>query len=106
MVLKGTIDFIDAPVAFKTVKSGRSEELKDIMAEIKIMSYIGSHTNVVGLLGAYTREIRKGNFNIKSEIVFFSISQNLNYQGLPTLRWNIVLLVTCKTSCGSVEPIQ
>jgi len=47
-------------VAFKTLKVGNRVTMKAILAEIKIMSYIGFHPHVVQLLGAYTAEAVKG----------------------------------------------
>jgi serine/threonine protein kinase len=57
-VYKGTID--DSDVAFKTTKSTQVSQLKNFLSEVKIMIHIGKHPNVVGIVGAYTAEIRDG----------------------------------------------
>jgi len=33
---------------------------KSVLTEVKVLSYIGLHPNVVGFFGAYTKEINKG----------------------------------------------
>lgn len=34
--------------------------LEALVSELKVMTYIGSHLNVVNLLGAHTKNIAKG----------------------------------------------
>lgn len=51
-------------VAVKTVKSNSKaayEELEALVAELKILIYLGPHPNIVNLLGACTKQITKGN---------------------------------------------
>ncbi len=66
IVYKGTVSDFNAiqnalDVAVKTTKSKTSASiLKSVLSEIKTMIYIGQHENVVGLVGAYTAEVRKG----------------------------------------------
>lgn len=46
-------------VAVKTVRPNEDvSNFKMLLAEVKIMAYIGSHENIVSLVGAYTRNIR------------------------------------------------
>jgi len=35
-------------------------EFKSVLTEVKVLCYIDTHQNVVGFLGAYTKEISKG----------------------------------------------
>ena len=49
-------------VAVKMVRShGNMVGLKALMSELKIMIHLGSHLNVVNLLGACTKNVIKGN---------------------------------------------
>lgn len=64
-VLKGEAIGIDSDpitvVAVKMVKShGNMIALKALTSELKIMIHLGSHLNVVNLLGACTKNISKG----------------------------------------------
>ena len=48
-------------VAVKTTKSVTNDAaLENLVRELKILIYLGSHLNVVNLLGACTKEIHKG----------------------------------------------
>lgn len=48
-------------VAVKMIRSqGNMLALKALMSELKIMIHLGSHLNVVNLLGACTKNIGKG----------------------------------------------
>lgn len=48
-------------VAVKMVKSQTNiAALENLVSELKILIYLGSHLNVVNLLGACTKRIRKG----------------------------------------------
>ena len=48
-------------VAVKMVRShGNMMALKALMSELKIMIHLGSHLNVVNLLGACTKNVIKG----------------------------------------------
>ena len=50
-------------VAVKMVKSNvDATALESLIGELKIMARLGSHPNVVNLLGAYTKNIAKGQF--------------------------------------------
>ena len=54
-------------VAVKMVKSqiNNAAAMEALVSELKILIYLGSHLNVVNLLGACTKHIHKGNiFNI------------------------------------------
>jgi hypothetical protein len=51
----------DTVVAFKTTDAFSSIiDVKNLLSEIKIMSYIGEHENIVCLLGACTEKLEKG----------------------------------------------
>jgi len=55
-------------VAVKTVKpSSAFEAVNGLLKEIKVMTHIGNHENIVALLGAYTKELKTGKklFNLK-----------------------------------------
>ena len=48
-------------VAVKIVKSKNNvAALEDLISELKVLIYIGTHLNVVNLLGACTKKITKG----------------------------------------------
>ena len=50
-------------VAIKMLKSNASqnvEYLRSLLGELKVMSYLGSHANLVGLVGAITEQIKAG----------------------------------------------
>ena len=48
-------------VAVKMIRShGNMVALKALMSELKIMIHLGSHLNVVNLLGACTKNVFKG----------------------------------------------
>ena len=62
-VVKGAYQGRD--VAIKMVKnnvSNNADHLKSLLGELKVMSYLGSHTNLVGIIGAITRNIKGGEF--------------------------------------------
>jgi len=54
----------DEPVSTVAVKMVRSKlnvaALEALVSELKVMIHIGSHLNVLNLLGAYTKNIAKG----------------------------------------------
>jgi len=54
-------------VAFKMTKSSADDagevakkQLKSLLAELKVMIHIGTHPNIIQLVGAYTRQLRDG----------------------------------------------
>lgn len=65
-VYKGKIDGVENEVAIKTtmtlINYVHDYDLKSILSEIKVMTRVGSHPNVVSIIGAYTEEIKKGIF--------------------------------------------
>lgn len=66
--LKGSSEIIKI-VAVKMARSQTSVAgLEALVDELKILTYLGSHLNIVNLLGACTKNISKGNFNISSTI--------------------------------------
>ncbi|CAL8132864.1 unnamed protein product [Orchesella dallaii] len=54
-------------VAVKVPMPGSKEALKSILCEIKLMSFIGEHPNVLQLVAACTFEIRRGNVYVFTE---------------------------------------
>jgi len=49
------------PAAVKKPHTGCPKStFKSFLSEVKILCYIGEHTNVVTFFGAYTKEIHKG----------------------------------------------
>ena len=36
------------------------DQMKALLSELKVLIHVGQHLNIVNLLGAYTRDIRKG----------------------------------------------
>ena len=51
------------PVAIKMLKNHASQNLdylRSLLGELKVMSYLGSHPNLVGLIGAMTANIKRG----------------------------------------------
>lgn len=64
-------------VAVKTVKSHTNKNgLKSLISELKILMHLGSHLNVVNLLGAVTKNIVKGKacFNTFAMVLILSFS--------------------------------
>lgn len=60
-VYLGQIDGYPGPIAFKSSDSSNSIlDIKNFLSEIKIMSYIGHHENIVCLIGAYTEKLERG----------------------------------------------
>ena len=60
-VLKGS--YKGSPVAIKMLKNNSSKNadyLRSLLGELKVMSYLGSHPNLVELIGATTRNIKGG----------------------------------------------
>ena len=58
--IKGS-DEISKTVAVKTMRSKTNvTALEDLVAELKVLIYLGSHLNVINLLGACTTKIHKG----------------------------------------------
>ncbi|CAH1777673.1 unnamed protein product [Owenia fusiformis] len=56
------------PVAVKMVKDCTDyDQMKSLMSELKIMIHIGSHLNVLNLLGAVTKDIASGELYIMME---------------------------------------
>ena len=68
MVMKaeayGIVDYEEKTnVAVKMVKSGVDRSfIKTLAAELKIMTHLGKHLNVVNLLGASTKSLAKSTF--------------------------------------------
>ena len=57
--IKGS-DEISKTVAVKMVRSKTNvTALEDLVSELKVMIYLGSHLNVLNLLGACTKNIHK-----------------------------------------------
>ena len=47
---------------------GDHEQLKALMSELKILIHIGSHLNILNILGAVTVEVSRGNI-----LLYFSV---------------------------------
>ncbi len=58
--IKGSDERVQT-VAVKTVKSSNNPDaLEDLVSELKVMIHLGSHLNIVNLLGACTKKINRG----------------------------------------------
>ena len=58
-VVKGT--YRECHVAIKMLKSkarSNAEHLRSLLGELKVMSYLGSHANLVQLRGAITKNVK------------------------------------------------
>ena len=74
-------------VAVKMVRShGNMIGLKALMSELKIMIHLGSHLNVVNLLGACTKHVTKGELLVIVEYCRYGNIQNY----LIRRRWNFI----------------
>lgn len=63
LVLKGTIGAL--PVAVKTIRPAADLiYFKSLLTELKILQFIGCHSNIVNLIGANTANINKSKLNI------------------------------------------
>jgi len=62
IVFEGTVH--KKPVAVKTLipTAAAKDSLKSLVSELKLLSYIGYHENIVNLVGASSSDIRIGNF--------------------------------------------
>ncbi|CAL8121490.1 unnamed protein product [Orchesella dallaii] len=68
-VYKGKIKGHLNDVAFKrTTFSSKIFALRGLLSEIKILSYLGKHENVVSLCGAYTAELANGIVYVATEL--------------------------------------
>ncbi|GAB0099104.1 Mitogen-activated protein kinase kinase kinase [Sergentomyia squamirostris] len=61
----------ETPVAVKVFRSDYKNREKSILAEIEVLSHIGSHPNVVKLLGIVVRDISTAEFMIMMEYCNF-----------------------------------
>ena len=83
-VVKGEAVGIDnsepvTTVAVKMVRShGNMFGLKALMSELKIMIHMGSHLNVVNLLGACTKSVSKGEHTriLFDKVIFIHVSKS------------------------------
>ncbi|OXA54394.1 Vascular endothelial growth factor receptor 1 [Folsomia candida] len=99
-VLKATLKNKDNPeitdvVAVKTVNSENCDEIcfRALLIEVKILSYIGKHENVVNLIGACTGNLKQRNIYVVVE--FCPYGCVMNY-----LRANRGIFIDC------VDPIK
>ena len=98
-VVKGT--YHERPVAIKMLKSNASSNadyLRSLLGELKVMSYLGSHPNLVGLVGAVTRDIKKG----EAYLIFEYCSNGNAHKFVRRHRDNFVNLLTPQAICNSV----
>ena len=89
VVMKGTLDKNE--VAVKTIKRNADKQyLKALLSELKIMIYLGNHDNIVTFLGAYTKELQKGNYCILVFTTTFvlKVHQNMRSVSLIFIRNN------------------
>jgi len=65
-VYRGCVNGISNKVAIKTTQPSCSiTTLKSLLSEIKVLSHLGQHDNIVCLIGACTQELKQGK-NFKS----------------------------------------
>jgi len=57
------ISIIDMLCCLCHVDIGDREQLKSLMSELKVLIHVGSHLNILNLLGAVTTEISVGQQN-------------------------------------------
>ena len=63
-VYKGSLINPFQVIAVKTLKTECSlQALKNLLNEIKIMSFVGEHDNILKLIGAHTSKIDQGNLS-------------------------------------------
>ena len=68
--IKGS-DEISKTVAVKMLPSKTNDAaLKDLVSELKVLIYLGSHLNVLNLLGACTKRIHKGRTRRSKKLLF------------------------------------
>ncbi|CAL8068919.1 unnamed protein product [Orchesella dallaii] len=68
-VYKVKVTRFDSEVAVKVPRDGCSRQtMKSLLCEIKIMSFVGDHENIIKFLGAYTKEIKTGVLFIVTEL--------------------------------------
>lgn len=64
LVLKGSIGA--TPVAVKTIKPKTDTiYFKSLLSELKILQFLGTHENIVNLIGANTTNLKKSMFNLR-----------------------------------------
>lgn len=69
---------VQVDAAVKTCKAGSASALRGLMSEIKIMAYLGRHSNVVGFIGAFTHDLTDG-IKILSDFYVNKINIFTNY---------------------------
>ncbi|CAL8118447.1 unnamed protein product [Orchesella dallaii] len=68
-VFKGTITGLVNPVAFKMTRPDCPvSALRGLLSEIKILSHLGKHDNIVSICGAYTTELENGIVYVATEL--------------------------------------
>jgi hypothetical protein len=59
MVYKGTLE--DKQIAIKTLKRNADVNyLRSLLTELKVMIYLKDHPNIVNLVGANTKHLKRG----------------------------------------------
>ncbi|CAL8132874.1 unnamed protein product [Orchesella dallaii] len=89
-------------VAVKVPMPGSSEALKGVICEIKVMSYVGKHVNVLQLVGASTFDIKNGNLCVFTEFCkngSLLSYLNLHDVALKNQNYEKPTLETLKTFC-------
>ena len=65
--IKGS-DEISKTVAVKMVRSATNKAaLEDLISELKVLVYLGSHLNILNLLGACTKQLHKGKIKVSKK---------------------------------------
>ncbi|XP_064608636.1 vascular endothelial growth factor receptor kdr-like [Liolophura sinensis] len=74
----GIVEHIDVtPVAVKMVRDCTDrEQMISLMSELKILIHVGQHLNIVNLLGAVTKDIRRGELYVIVEYCPFGNMRN------------------------------
>ncbi|ODN05825.1 Vascular endothelial growth factor receptor 3 [Orchesella cincta] len=98
-ILSRLTDSQGVPVAVKTTNplSSNVEHFKALLCELKVMTWIGNHENIVNLLGACTEDIKKRKLYIVLELCAFGNMQTY----LRSQRGTFIDLTESTTYSGS-----
>lgn len=93
-------------VAVKMVRSYADlNALASLVSELKILIHLGSHLNIVNLLGACTDVANGLNLNCLIPIYFKSISFCLFRKAISSLSSSIAISATCSTTCWPIDTV-
>lgn len=79
--------------------------LASLVSELKILIHLGSHLNIVNLLGACTDVANGLNLNCLIPIYFKSISFCLFRKAISSLSSSIAISATCSTTCWPIDTV-